>query len=97
MAFSCHNNKYKTNVDVGFPHGNDNSGGSVTRNYLSRAENGATLWFEYVIGTEDSGDRCYWFMWYDANGKPLINRSAVVDLKTLSDLQTELAHTKIDE
>lgn len=93
VPFTSENSKYKTDTNMGYPHGDNNAKGSVTKTNLGE-NNGATLWFEYVIGVEDRNDKCYWFMWYDKNGKQLIGQSAVIDLEVLPDLLSKLKELK---
>ncbi|WP_157986275.1 hypothetical protein [Chitinophaga alhagiae] len=78
LDFTCQNKRFETDINRGFEHRLGHlHRGSVTQSALYEDES-SSLWLEHVIDKVNN-TRCFWFMWYDANGNPKINASSVID------------------
>lgn len=76
IPFTCENRRYATDLTEGFPHGpNREARGSVLEGPLFDFGD-ASIWLEHVIESA-TGEKCYWLMWYDAEGRPTIPLSGV--------------------
>ena len=89
VSFTCQNYRYRTDISKGFSSGVRTSKGSVFEMPLAQNSESASLWLEHV--TNDSGDTHYWFMWYDAEGKPTIPMSGILDRENIADMSRLLA------
>jgi len=84
LPFTCYNTGFKTDISKGFVHADGQSHlGSVTQKPLYEDAQ-SKMFLEYVISTD--GDSCYWFMWYNSTGTPLIRASAVIDENAIGEL-----------
>lgn len=78
IPFTCENRRYMTDVTAGLPHApNGEALGSVLEGSLFDFGN-ASIWLEHVI-ERATGEKCYWLMWYDSDGRPTIPLSGVFD------------------
>ena len=85
LDYTCENLRFKTNIDIGKPHGGNHVCGSVFNTALiDRTPH--SLWLEHVLDKNDDGE-WYWLMWYE-DGKPSLPASAVL---TREDLNRMLA------
>lgn len=89
LNYSCANYRFRTDVTRGQAHGRYSANrGSVFDTPL--ADNGEhTLWLEHVISND--GERYYWLMWYDREGKPTIPMSGILDRDHITNMQVLLA------
>lgn len=78
LNYTCTNNNFQTNINLGFHHGTNNTRGSVLNTPL-HIDNECSLWIEHVTDHSNPRKRLYWLMWYNANGTPTINTSAIFD------------------
>jgi hypothetical protein len=82
LNYTCENNRFKTDISRGHPHGIQGTGGSAYAEAILLS-NGWSLWLEHVV--EKTNDQEWlWLMWYEPNGRPTIPLSGVF---TLSDLE----------
>lgn len=82
IPFTCENRRYATDLTEGFSHGpNSDTRGSVLETPLFDFGD-ASIWLEHVV-ERATGDKCYWLMWYDADGRPTIPLSGVSDRQDL--------------
>lgn len=76
LPFTCMNKRYMTDVTAGFPHApRGEARGSVIEGPLFDYED-ASIWLEHVVDRE-TGETCYWLMWYNTDGRPTIPLSGV--------------------
>ncbi len=88
--YTCRNRAYETDIAMGQPHGSYGSAkGSVTGQPLVATGTG-TLWLEHVAEVSNPSAKCYWLMWYFADGKPAIPLSGVFDKVELGQLAQQL-------
>ena len=92
MAFTCTNSRFETDTTKGFPHRKGFPQGSVTPEPLWGEDE--TLFLEHVIDKKN-GNSCYWFMWYDENGNPIINVSAVISEGDILEVINKIAKISI--
>ena len=80
LNHTVENKGYKTNVNEGFPHliGQTHKGSVTQRPIYDGGTGDNSLWLEHVIH-KSSGNKCFWFMWYDPNGIPQMPGSSVID------------------
>jgi hypothetical protein len=91
LNFTCENGRFKTNLEKGVSHGPSQAMGSVFPTPLVLVSHSSyTLWLEHVVEKE-TGDECYWLMWYDASGKPTIPMSGIFHKDQLADMTRQLA------
>jgi hypothetical protein len=88
-AYTCSNNRYETNSSKGYPHGPGQALGSVFEEPLYDKE-GYSLWLEYVT-EKKTGEPSFWLMWYDGNGHPTIQYSAIFDGDQIRKMVAEFA------
>lgn len=81
VPFTCENSKFRT--DLSIPPKNPKFPGSVTENPIY--EDDQILLLERVenIG---NGNKCFWFMWYDYNGIPVMPMSGVIDADDIAEV-----------
>jgi hypothetical protein len=89
QPFTCENNRFGTDTAKGHPHGKGHPPGSVLEAALYRNPD-CSLWLEHVTEWGKPTDR-YWLMWYDKNGNPIINVSAVLEERDLREISKRLA------
>lgn len=75
IPFTCENRRYATDLTEGFSHGSAEARGSVLEAPLFDFGD-ASIWLEHVV-ERATGEKCYWLMWYDADGRPNIPLSGV--------------------
>jgi hypothetical protein len=76
IPFTCENRRYATDLTEGLSHGpNSEARGSVLEAPLFDF-GAASIWLEHVV-ERTTGEKCYWLMWYDADGRPTIPLSGV--------------------
>ena len=87
IPFTYEDSYYATDVGRGFMHGRRAfvARGSVLKSPLIRNSEGRSLWLEHVV-CKNTGERSYWLMWYDSEGKPTMRGGATFakpDLKKM--------------
>ena len=76
IPFTCENRRYVTDLAEGFPHSpRGEARGSTIKGPLFDFGD-ASIWLESVV-EKASGEKCFWLMWYDSNGRPIIPLSGV--------------------
>lgn len=90
IAFTCENRRFKTNLQKGHPHGLEQAPGSVF-NVPLIVYPGGTLWLEHVEDADNPTEPCYWFMHYDAHGKPTIPLSAIMGKNEVQEMARLMA------
>ncbi len=90
LDYTCENRRFRTNVAMNAETGaRPRAPASVFRGPLIDHD-GYSLWLEHVIEIA-TGERCYWLMWYDANGWPTIPLSGVLDRSEIPTMAGRLA------
>src|SRR5258708_4948953 len=79
-----------TDLSRGYAHSalHPNSTGSVLPDPLFNFGE-ASIWLEHVVDRH-SGERCFWLMWYDAEGNPTIPMSGVFGVDEIEQASTAL-------
>ena len=88
INYTCENNRFRTNITKGEPHGEHRIRGSVFAEPLARiqAEGEYSLWLEHVIPKNDPDDECYWLMWYK-DGCPTVTGSSILHRDDIANMQ----------
>ena len=88
IDFTCNNERCRTDIERGHPHGLGQALGSVFDSAL--VDHGdASLWLEHAIWTDSKTqieNETYWLMWYSANGVPTIAVGAAIDNADLREM-----------
>lgn len=87
VPYTCDNRGYRSNTSKGAA--GAQAPASVFDSPLIQLP-GASLWLEHVVEKE-TGDPCYWLMWYDHLGNPTIPLSGVFSKDDLSQMLRRLA------
>jgi hypothetical protein len=77
LPFTCGNRRFMTDLSRGYAHSvlhADSTGSVLPDAVFDFGE--ASIWLEHVVDRH-SGERCFWLMWYNAEGKPTIPMSGV--------------------
>lgn len=89
LNYTCQNSRFRTNVNMGCPHGGHPTRGSALQ-YPLYSVGGLSLWLEHVSAVGDPDNEWYWLMWYD-NGRPTIPMSGVVHRQDILHIAQQLA------
>jgi hypothetical protein len=89
LEHTCQNRRFRTDIEQGFSRGVRGTRGSVFKKPLIDRD-GYSLWLEHVEETE-TGNKYYWLMWYDQDGKPTIPLSGIFDKDELVEMAKNFA------
>jgi len=81
--FTCQNRRYMTDVTMGHPHGPAGSARGSVLNAPLFDFGDASIWLEHVVERSGAQEKCFWLMWYDAEGRPTIPLSGVFGAEQL--------------
>lgn len=94
LDYTCQNSRFKTDISKGHPHRpGDTYMGSATPAPIYD-DGDSSLWLEHVIEPK-KGISCYWFMWYDASGRPLLSQSSVIDERDILQVIKNIGEIKL--
>lgn len=94
LNFTCENSRFKTDIDSGHEHyPGEGYKGSVTDEPLY--EDGGSLWIEHVLD-KSNGNKCFWFMWYDKDGLPILPMSSVFDKYDMQQVIERIAKINVN-
>jgi hypothetical protein len=90
LDYTCDNNKFQTNINMGYPHGGNPIRGSAFPHPL-HSVGGWSLWLEHVSQKDDPEHEWFWLMWYDDNRRPTIPLSGVMHRQDIANMSHQLA------
>ena len=89
LDYTCQNKRFRTDIEQGYSHGPARTKGSVFEVPLIDRD-GYSLRLEHVEEIE-TGNKYYWLMWYDQEGKPTIPMSGIFDKDELVEMAKNFA------